>query len=138
MKAVVHEGHALGGRQAPGVWKRRCAQENLTATGRADAPIRTRKPATGATKTINLALQGGGTHEAFTWGALDRLLEERVEIEGISATSAGAMNATGFATGGRDGARAALAAFLEAPQPYSNDFAGLPRVRSRDPVVLAL
>jgi hypothetical protein len=67
MKAVVHEGHALGGRQAPGVWKRRCAQENLTATGRADAPIRTRKPATGATKTINLALQGGGTHEAFTW-----------------------------------------------------------------------
>jgi NTE family protein len=61
-------------------------------------------------------------------GALDRLLEEkRVEIEGISATSAGVMDATalayGFATGGRDGARAALAAFLEVPQPYSNDFA---------------
>ena len=97
-------------------------------TCNADAPIRTRKPVTGATKTINPALQGGGTHGAFTWGALDRLLEEkRVEIEGISATSAGAMDATvlayGFATGGRDGARAALAAFLQAPQAYSNDFA---------------
>ena len=131
-------------------------------TCNADAPIWTRKPVTDATKTINLALQGGGTHGAFKWGALDRLLEEkRVEIEGISATSAGVMDATalayGFATGGRNGARAALAAFLEEPQPYSNDFAakreparlrlrqsvaslfaGLPRVRSRDPVVLAL
>jgi NTE family protein len=58
---------------------------------------------------------GGGAHGGFTWGALDRLLEEkRIEIEEISATSAGAMNAAvlayGFATGGRDGARAALAA----------------------------
>jgi NTE family protein len=57
-------------------------------TCNADAPIRTRKPATGATKTINLALQGGGTHGAFTCGALDRLLEEkRVEIEGIAVAS---------------------------------------------------
>ena len=82
----------------------------------ADAIIRPKNRPTVATKTINLALQGGGAHGAFTWGALDRLLEEkRIEIEGISATSAGAMNATvlayGFATGGRDGARAALAAF---------------------------
>jgi NTE family protein len=82
----------------------------------ADAIIRPTNRPTVATKTINLALQGGGAHGAFTWGALDRLLEEkRIEIEGISATSAGAMNATvlayGFATGGRDGARAALAAF---------------------------
>ena len=46
-------------------------------------------------KKINVALQGGGAHGAFAWGVLDRLLEdERVEIEGISATSAGAMNAT--------------------------------------------
>jgi NTE family protein len=45
-------------------------------------------------KRINLALQGGGAHGAFTWGVLDRLLEdERLEIEGISGTSAGAMNA---------------------------------------------
>ncbi len=69
-----------------------------------------------ATKTINLALQGGGAHGAFTWGVLDRLLEEeRIEIEGISATSAGAMNGTvlayGYAVDGRVGARKALAEF---------------------------
>ena len=46
------------------------------------------------TRRVNLALQGGGSHGAFTWGVLDRLLEEKdIEIEGISATSAGAMNA---------------------------------------------
>jgi NTE family protein len=60
-------------------------------------------------KTINLALQGGGAHGAFTWGTLDRLLEEdRLEIEGVSGTSAGAMNGamlkTGFLEGGNDGA----------------------------------
>jgi NTE family protein len=65
---------------------------------------------------VNLALQGGGAHGAFTWGVLDRLLEdERLSFEGISATSAGAMNATvlayGLAEGGREGARKALAAF---------------------------
>ena len=44
-----------------------------------------------ATKTVNLALQGGGSHGAFAWGVLDRLLEDgRIKIEGISATSAGA------------------------------------------------
>ena len=53
-----------------------------------------------AFKAINLALQGGGAHGAFTWGVLDRLLEdERIVIEGISATSAGAMNATVAAYG---------------------------------------
>ncbi len=62
---------------------------------------------------VNLALQGGGSHGAFAWGALDRLLEEDwIEVDGISGTSAGAMNAAvfahGIATGGRDGARAAL------------------------------
>jgi NTE family protein len=67
-------------------------------------------------KSINLALQGGGAHGAFTWGVLDRLLEEpRIEIEGISATSAGAMNAAvlayGMTMGGRDGARQALTNF---------------------------
>ncbi|HVL76897.1 MAG TPA: patatin-like phospholipase family protein, partial [Noviherbaspirillum sp.] len=45
-------------------------------------------------KRIDLALQGGGAHGAFTWGVLDRLLdEERLEIDGVSGTSAGAMNA---------------------------------------------
>jgi len=67
----------------------------------------------GAPKTINVALQGGGAHGAFTWGVLDRLLEdERVAIEGISGTSAGAMNgaalAQGWIDGGSEGARAAL------------------------------
>jgi NTE family protein len=47
-----------------------------------------------AMKLATLALQGGGTHGAFTWGVLDRLLEdERIEIEGISGASAGAVNA---------------------------------------------
>ncbi len=63
---------------------------------------------------ISLGLQGGGAHGAFTWGALDRLLEEPdVEIAGISGTSAGALNGaalkSGMLRGGRDGARAALA-----------------------------
>jgi NTE family protein len=65
---------------------------------------------------VDLALQGGGAHGAFTWGVLDRLLEEpRIAIDGISGTSAGAMNAAvlsdGFAQGGRDGARSALESF---------------------------
>jgi len=64
-------------------------------------------------KKVNLALQGGGAHGAFTWGVLDRLLEEEdFLIEGISATSAGAMNATvvayGLALGGPQSARKAL------------------------------
>ncbi|MSU89946.1 patatin-like phospholipase family protein [Rhodobacteraceae bacterium 2CG4] len=70
------------------------------------------------TTRINLALQGGGAHGAFTWGVLDRLLEEPdIEIEGITATSAGAMNAAalkyGWMIDGRDGARAKLDAFWE-------------------------
>ena len=73
-------------------------------------------PALHDSKTINLALQGGGAHGAFTWGVLDRLLEEeRLDIEGISGTSAGAMNAamlkTGLLDSGRDGARAQLDRF---------------------------
>src|SRR6476619_1944468 len=65
---------------------------------------------------IDLALQGGGAHGAFTWGVLDRLLEEPwLRIDGISGTSAGAMNAAvlvdGYADKGADGARAALENF---------------------------
>lgn len=65
---------------------------------------------------IDLALQGGGAHGAFTWGVLDRLLEEdRLIIEGVSGTSAGAMNAAvmscGLARGGRAEARRLLAEF---------------------------
>jgi NTE family protein len=65
---------------------------------------------------VDLALQGGGAHGAFTWGVLDRLLEEEwLEVDGISGTSAGAMNAAvlvdGLDKGGREGAREALARF---------------------------
>jgi NTE family protein len=72
--------------------------------------------AAAGTKTVNLALQGGGAHGAFAWGVLDRLLEdERISFEGISATSAGAANATvlayGLTVGGREGAKRALKTF---------------------------
>ncbi|MBR2515578.1 MAG: patatin-like phospholipase family protein [Halomonas sp.] len=67
-------------------------------------------------KPINLALQGGGAHGAFTWGVLDRILEDgRLQIAGISGTSAGAMNAVALADGytrdGPDGGREALEQF---------------------------
>lgn len=70
-------------------------------------------------KKINLALQGGGAHGAFTWGVLDALLaDERIAIEGISGTSAGAMNAVmvadGLARGGSEAARKRLADFWRA------------------------
>jgi NTE family protein len=68
---------------------------------------------TGEPLLIDLALQGGGSHGAFTWGVLDRLLEEPwLHIAAISGTSAGAMNAAvladGWTEGGAEGARAAL------------------------------
>ncbi|KTD25402.1 esterase [Legionella lansingensis] len=67
---------------------------------------------------IDLALQGGGAHGAYTWGVLDRLLEEpKLRIEGISGTSAGSMNAavlaSGYLNNGPEGAREALAAFWQ-------------------------
>lgn len=79
--------------------------DDLFAQERAGSPL-----------LLDLALQGGGSHGAFTWGALDRLLEdEGLQFSGISGTSAGALNAavlaTGYARGGRDGARQALADF---------------------------
>src|SRR3546814_19985702 len=70
-------------------------------------------------RIVNLGLQGGGAHGAFTWGVLDYLLEDgRLRFEGVSGTSAGAMNAVilahGLMQGGRDGARAALQPFWHA------------------------
>lgn len=67
-------------------------------------------------KKLNLALQGGGAHGAFTWGVLDALLEDdRIDFEAISATSAGSMNAAilaqGLANGGAQGARKLLSDF---------------------------
>jgi NTE family protein len=77
----------------------------------------------GGLPRVNLALQGGGSHGAFTWGVLDALLEDgRIALEGISGTSAGAMNAVALAHGfaqandklradPREAAREALASF---------------------------
>jgi NTE family protein len=82
----------------------------------ADGNYGPRRRAAGGEKAVNLALQGGGSHGAFTWGVLDRLLEDpRIGFEGISATGAGAVNAAvlahGLTLGGREGARTALANF---------------------------
>ena len=76
------------------------------------------------TRQVSLALQGGGAHGAFTWGVLDRLLEdEHIVIEAISGTSAGAMNAAalaaGYAAGGREGARQALDRFWISTSEYA-------------------
>lgn len=72
-----------------------------------------------ATKRVNLALQGGGAYGAFTWGVIDHILDDgRLEIEGITGASAGAVNAVlladGLARGGRDEARQRLADFWKA------------------------
>ena len=88
-------------------------------TGKAAKTPKTGKAAGGGKKAapagrvVNLALQGGGSHGAFTWGVLDRLLEDgRLSFEGISGTSAGAINGAllicGLAKGGPEGARALL------------------------------
>lgn len=78
-------------------------------------------------KAINLALQGGGAHGAFGWGVMDKFLEDgRVEIEGISGTSAGSMNAVVYASGilkGNDGARQALHDFWKAISDAGQKFA---------------
>jgi NTE family protein len=73
-------------------------------------------PLAGPGAPLDLALQGGGSHGAFTWGVLDRLLDdETLAVDGVCGTSAGALNAavlaTGWAEGGRSGAKAALRAF---------------------------
>ena len=66
------------------------------------------------TKQIDIALQGGGAHGAFTWGVLDRLLDDRrIVIEGISGTSAGAMNAVALAQGLANGKPQEAQALLE-------------------------
>jgi NTE family protein len=83
-------------------------------SGKPDRPEQPR-----AKKMINVALQGGGAHGAFTWGVLDYLLQDgRLAIEGISGTSAGAVNAVmladGLKRGGPEEARKRLATFWQA------------------------
>lgn len=84
-------------------------------TAEGSRPRRAAKP---GVKHISLALQGGGSHGAFTWGVMHRLMSEpRLYIDGISGTSAGAMNAVvfadGFLKGKRQGAIDALAEFWQ-------------------------
>jgi len=94
-----------------------CAQETTVPAAQPARPRAARAPRASTTlRRIDLALQGGGSHGAFTWGVLDALLEDgRLQPDGVSGTSAGAMNAavlaTGYAEGGAAGARRALAAF---------------------------
>jgi NTE family protein len=87
--------------------------QTMSATAHGGKPVSLKNS---ETKTLNLALQGGGAHGAFTWGVLDRLLEEpQLDFEGVVATSAGAMNAAvmayGLVAGGREGAQKALTNF---------------------------
>ena len=92
-----------------------------------DCSRATPRPVGKGSKLINLALQGGGAHGAFTWGVLDRILEDgRLDIDAISGTSAGAMNAvalaSGYTLGGIDGARQKLEDFwksMSAAAAYS-------------------
>ncbi|MFZ4542044.1 MAG: patatin-like phospholipase family protein [Rickettsiales bacterium] len=77
---------------------------------------------------LNLALQGGGAHGAFTWGVLDRILdEEDIQISGISGTSAGAMNAAvlveGYNEGGRARAKEQLREFWQEISTIATSFA---------------
>jgi NTE family protein len=91
---------------------------------------KTARPAPVATKTVNFALQGGGAHGAFGWGVMDKFLEDgRLEIEGVSGTSAGSMNAVVYAYGkirGNDGAREALYKFWKAISDEGQKFAVKP------------
>jgi NTE family protein len=87
--------------------------------------LRSRRDGASQRKKINLALQGGGAHGAFTWGVLDHLLgDERIAIEAISGTSAGAVNAVmlvdGLARGGSEEARRRLADFWRAASRDGN------------------
>ena len=94
--------------------------------------IRGDPPPSPAPKRINLALQGGGAYGAFSWGVVDHILEDgRLEIEGITGASAGAVNAVlladGLARGGRDEARKRLAEFWRAVSMNS----GLPELQRK-------
>ena len=93
-------------------------------------------------QSIDLALQGGGSHGAFTWGVLDRLLDEDdLVFDGVSGTSAGALNAavmaTGLADGGRAGAQAALRAFWLDIASQGACFGTWPRAPGSGPAGLA-
>lgn len=84
-------------------------------------------------KIVNLALQGGGAHGAYAWGVLDKLLEDgRIDIDGICATSAGAMNgcalAYGHLKGGKEGARQVLHDFWKNVSTSAQQYKPMPKM----------
>ncbi len=89
-------------------------------------------PSNNGIKRINLALQGGGAHGAFAWGVMDKFLEDgRIEIEGLSGTSAGSMNAVVYAYGalkGKDGARQSLHDYWKAISDAGQKFSMVKRM----------
>ena len=98
-------------------------------------------------RRLSLALQGGGSFGAFTWGALERLLDEpEISFDAISGVSAGAVNAvllaSGLMEGGRDGGQGAAGAVLEADEPRggadAERRARRPVARADDPRAVAL
>ena len=97
------------------------AKTKLPGASATEASMGTQK------KKINLALQGGGSHGACGWGVMDKFLEDgRIELEGVSGTSAGSMNAVVYAYGklkGNDGAREALHNFWKAISDAGQRFA---------------
>src|SRR5271163_2604975 len=97
---------------------KRTFKKNATHSAEAKQAYFCPLPPDPGVKIINLAIQGGGAHGAFAWGAIDRLLEDdRIHIEGISGTSAGSMNAVvlayGMLIGGKEGARKKLHQFWQ-------------------------
>lgn len=116
-------GLAMAGRSSGPSSNNRAFASLITSTTMTDSTTPNRPSA--SQRAINLALQGGGSHGAFTWGVLDALLADgRLRFEGISGTSAGAMNAVALAHGlaqagnrsdgeRRESARASLRAFWD-------------------------
>src|SRR6516165_9039722 len=100
--------------------KQRTVREQHHQTRRTNRQARRAlKDSTPPRRKLALALQGGGSHGAFTWGVLDRLLDETtIDIVGVTGTSAGAMSGTvlvdGLVRGGPNQARAQLRRYWEA------------------------
>src|SRR5215204_6461027 len=104
---------------------------DLPSSAKARSRCSCPKPARAKTRRLSLALQGGGALGAFTWGVLDRLLqEEHITFDAVSGASAGAMNAvllaSGLAQGGPEEARAKLGTVLaQGQQGWSTKPPGL-------------
>ena len=131
-KATVKTPASAGKTISAGVAKaatKRVAKKTIVKSS-ASSPVAVTGPAIikrTEPKIINMALQGGGAHGAFGWGVMDKFLEDgRVQVEGLSGTSAGSMNAVVYAYGmlkGNDGARQAMHDFWKAISDAGQKFA---------------